>query len=150
MPACFMSLFVMDGPKQRGGMTPLHIAMQFGHEDVYQLLVQVYKGDPNVRDYSGKKPRQYLVSKDTSVSADTYHSKLRQRQEQLHQQLHASQSATTSLLRRYTSFRANLTPSSGRSTLPRERSSRPRSHHQLAYAPMLALVKVSRDKAPHK
>jgi hypothetical protein len=30
--------------------------------------------DPNLRDWSGRKPRQYQVSQDTSVSADTFRS----------------------------------------------------------------------------
>lgn len=30
--------------------------------------------DPNVRDWSGRKPRQYQTNKDTSVSADTFRS----------------------------------------------------------------------------
>lgn len=30
--------------------------------------------DPNVRDYSGRKPRQYQTNQDTSLSADTYRS----------------------------------------------------------------------------
>jgi len=28
-----------------------------------------------IRDYSGKKPRQYLVSQEAAVSQDTFHSK---------------------------------------------------------------------------
>ncbi|KAJ9597642.1 hypothetical protein L9F63_011511 [Diploptera punctata] len=46
--------------------------MQFGHEEVYNLLVKVYNADPNLRDWSGRKPRQYQASQDTSVSADTF------------------------------------------------------------------------------
>jgi hypothetical protein len=30
--------------------------------------------DPNLRDWSGRKPRQYQLSQDTSVSADTFRS----------------------------------------------------------------------------
>jgi hypothetical protein len=30
--------------------------------------------DPNLRDWSGRKPRQYQLSQDTSVSADTFSS----------------------------------------------------------------------------
>lgn len=30
--------------------------------------------DPNLRDWSGRKPRQYQASQDTSVSADTFRS----------------------------------------------------------------------------
>ncbi|XP_026686407.1 uncharacterized protein LOC103518959 [Diaphorina citri] len=46
--------------------------MQFGREEVYNILVQVYGADPDIRDYSGRKPRQYQISQDTSVSADTF------------------------------------------------------------------------------
>ncbi|XP_050548139.1 uncharacterized protein LOC126909752 [Daktulosphaira vitifoliae] len=48
--------------------------MQFGHEEVYKILVESYGADPNVRDWSGRKPRQYQTNKDTSLSADTYRS----------------------------------------------------------------------------
>lgn len=58
-----------------GGYTPLHIAMQFRHENVYRLLVEVYDADPNVRDWSGRKPRQYLVHMDTSLSPGSYRKK---------------------------------------------------------------------------
>ncbi|XP_069364829.1 ankyrin repeat domain-containing protein SOWAHA-like isoform X2 [Maniola hyperantus] len=60
---------------ERSGYTPLHIAMQFRHENVYRLLVEVYDADPNVRDWSGKKPRQYLVHMDTSLSPGSYRKK---------------------------------------------------------------------------
>ncbi|XP_050433163.1 uncharacterized protein LOC126841019 [Adelges cooleyi] len=46
--------------------------MQFGHEEVFKILVEIYGADPNMRDWSGRKPRQYLMNKDTSLSADTY------------------------------------------------------------------------------
>ncbi|CAH0703343.1 unnamed protein product [Spodoptera exigua] len=59
----------------QGGYTPLHIAMQFRHENVYRLLVEVYDADPNVRDWSGRKPRQYLVHMDTSLSPGSYRKK---------------------------------------------------------------------------
>ncbi|BFZ19732.1 hypothetical protein BsWGS_22771 [Bradybaena similaris] len=36
-----------------------------GHEDVIDLLVQTYKADANLRDYSGKKPKQYLKNSKT-------------------------------------------------------------------------------------
>ncbi|XP_026737199.1 ankyrin repeat domain-containing protein SOWAHB isoform X2 [Trichoplusia ni] len=58
--------------RSNGGYTPLHIAMQFRHENVYRLLVEVYDADPNVRDWSGRKPRQYLVHMDTSLSPGSY------------------------------------------------------------------------------
>ncbi|XP_011258551.1 ankyrin repeat domain-containing protein SOWAHB isoform X3 [Camponotus floridanus] len=56
-----------------GGYTPLHIAMQFGHENIFNLLVQVYGANQDIRDYSGRKARQYLVSQEAAVSQDTFH-----------------------------------------------------------------------------
>lgn len=61
--------------RSNGGYTPLHIAMQFQREDVYRLLVEVYDADPNIRDWSGRKPRQYLIHTDTSVSPGSYRKK---------------------------------------------------------------------------
>lgn len=61
--------------RSNGGYTPLHIAMQFRHENVYRLLVEVYDADPNIRDWSGRKPRQYLVHMDTSLSPGSYRKK---------------------------------------------------------------------------
>ncbi|XP_027841396.1 ankyrin repeat domain-containing protein SOWAHD-like [Aphis gossypii] len=58
--------------KTNGGYTPCHLALQFGHEEIYKILVESYGADPNVRDYSGRKPRQYQTNQDTSLSADTY------------------------------------------------------------------------------
>nr|XP_050865921.1 uncharacterized protein LOC127071084 isoform X2 [Vespula vulgaris] len=60
---------------QNGGYTPLHIAMQFDHENVFNLLVQVYGANQEIRDYSGKKARQYLVSQEAAVSQDTFRKK---------------------------------------------------------------------------
>ncbi|CAK9829527.1 Ankyrin repeat domain-containing protein SOWAHC [Anthophora retusa] len=54
------------------GYTPLHIAMQFDHENIFNLLVQVYGANQEIRDYSGKKARQYLVSQEAAVSQDTF------------------------------------------------------------------------------
>ncbi|XP_031776447.1 ankyrin repeat domain-containing protein SOWAHC isoform X3 [Apis florea] len=58
-----------------GGYTPLHIAMQFDHENIFNLLVQVYAANQEIRDYSGKKARQYLVSQEAAVSQDTFRKK---------------------------------------------------------------------------
>ncbi|TGZ51221.1 Ankyrin repeat domain-containing protein 57 [Temnothorax longispinosus] len=86
---------------QNGGYTPLHIAMQFGHENIFNLLVQVYGeyalyslterqkprndriltdlknifsgANQDIRDYSGRKARQYLASQEAAVSQDTFH-----------------------------------------------------------------------------
>ena len=35
--------------RSHGGYTPLHLAAQFGHQDVFDLLVQAYKADANIR-----------------------------------------------------------------------------------------------------
>ncbi|XP_071091532.1 ankyrin repeat domain-containing protein SOWAHC-like [Haliotis cracherodii] len=44
----------------RTGYTPLHMAAIHGHEDIISLLVQTYRADANMRDFSGKKAKQYL------------------------------------------------------------------------------------------
>ncbi|XP_076665296.1 ankyrin repeat domain family member sosondowah isoform X3 [Andrena cerasifolii] len=54
------------------GYTPLHIAMQFDHGNIFNLLVQVYGANQEIRDYSGKKARQYLTSQEAAVSQDTF------------------------------------------------------------------------------
>ncbi|XP_058022670.1 ankyrin repeat domain-containing protein SOWAHA [Ahaetulla prasina] len=46
--------------KSFGGYTPLHIAAIHGQEEVISQLVKVYNAKVNLRDYSGKKPFQYL------------------------------------------------------------------------------------------
>ncbi|XP_046585194.1 ankyrin repeat domain-containing protein SOWAHC-like [Haliotis rubra] len=46
--------------RTHGGYTPLHMAAIHGHEDIISLLVQTYRADANVRDFSGKKAKQYL------------------------------------------------------------------------------------------
>ncbi|OXU30553.1 hypothetical protein TSAR_003057 [Trichomalopsis sarcophagae] len=56
---------------ETSGYTPLHIALQFDHENIFNLLVQVYGANQDIRDYSGKKPRQYSVSQKAAVSQDT-------------------------------------------------------------------------------
>ncbi|EGI64514.1 hypothetical protein G5I_07021 [Acromyrmex echinatior] len=47
--------------------------MQFGHENIFNLLVQVYGANQDIRDYSGRKARQYLASQEAAVSQDTFH-----------------------------------------------------------------------------
>ncbi|KAG8223609.1 hypothetical protein J437_LFUL003477 [Ladona fulva] len=37
-------------------------------------MVKVYGGNPQLRDWSGRMPRQYIVSQDTSVSSETFRS----------------------------------------------------------------------------
>ncbi|XP_053995152.1 uncharacterized protein LOC128885237 [Hylaeus volcanicus] len=46
--------------------------MQFRQENIFNLLVQVYGANQDIRDYSGKKARQYLVSQEAAVSQDTF------------------------------------------------------------------------------
>ncbi|KAL3284330.1 hypothetical protein HHI36_018494 [Cryptolaemus montrouzieri] len=46
------------------GYTPLHIAAQFGHKNIFKLLIEVYKANSNIRDYSGRTPEYYLLSKE--------------------------------------------------------------------------------------
>ncbi|XP_046688263.1 ankyrin repeat domain-containing protein SOWAHC-like [Homalodisca vitripennis] len=45
------------------GYTALHLAMQYGHEDIFNLLKDVYGANPAIRDWGGRKPRQYLTNK---------------------------------------------------------------------------------------
>ena len=42
--------------KSHGGYTPLHLACQFGHQEVFDILVKAYGADPHSRDNSGRKP----------------------------------------------------------------------------------------------
>lgn len=42
-----------------------------------QNICLVSGANPGLRDWSGRKPRQYLTNKDTSVSADTFRSEYR-------------------------------------------------------------------------
>ncbi|XP_024082902.1 uncharacterized protein LOC112126984 [Cimex lectularius] len=60
--------------------------MQYGHDDVYNLLVEVYGADPHLRDWSGKKARQYQTNKGMSVSADTFR-KIKARKKQAEKDL---------------------------------------------------------------
>nr|XP_056703762.1 LOW QUALITY PROTEIN: ankyrin repeat domain-containing protein SOWAHA [Euleptes europaea] len=46
--------------KSYGGYTPLHIAAIHGQEEIIALLVKDHNAKVNLRDYSGKKPYQYL------------------------------------------------------------------------------------------
>jgi ankyrin repeat protein len=48
--------------KSHGGYTPLHLACQYGHQEVFDLLVKAYGADPRVRDNAGKTPRQYMMA----------------------------------------------------------------------------------------
>ncbi|XP_035294366.1 ankyrin repeat domain-containing protein SOWAHB isoform X1 [Cricetulus griseus] len=51
------------------GYTPLHLAAIHGHQGVIKLLVERLASRVNVRDYSGKKPWQYLTS---NVTGETW------------------------------------------------------------------------------
>ncbi|XP_056321326.1 ankyrin repeat domain-containing protein SOWAHC [Danio aesculapii] len=53
--------------RSSAGYTPLHLAAMHGHSEVMKLLVGAFDADVDLRDYSGKKPAQYLC---TSTSAD--------------------------------------------------------------------------------
>ncbi|XP_042303619.1 ankyrin repeat domain-containing protein SOWAHA [Sceloporus undulatus] len=46
--------------KSHGGYTPLHVAAIHGQEEVVAQLVRDYNAKVSLRDYSGKKPFQYL------------------------------------------------------------------------------------------
>ena len=49
--------------RSHGGYTPLHIAAQHGHQEAFDLLVQVFKADANIR----------LALKDPPVDRSTIH-----------------------------------------------------------------------------
>ncbi|MBN3320516.1 SWAHC protein, partial [Atractosteus spatula] len=46
--------------RSSAGYTPLHLAAMHDHVEVVKLLVGAYDADVEARDYSGKKPWQYL------------------------------------------------------------------------------------------
>lgn len=50
------SYSVQVNQKSHGGYTPLHLACQFGHQEVFDILVKAYGADPHLRDNSGRKP----------------------------------------------------------------------------------------------
>nr|XP_040220294.2 uncharacterized protein LOC120948236 isoform X2 [Anopheles coluzzii] len=53
------------------GYTALHIATQFGRNDIFELLCNVYKADRDLLDWSGKKALEYQKQM-TSVSESTF------------------------------------------------------------------------------
>jgi len=55
--------------RSHGGYTPLHVATIHGQEAVVQLLVEVYGANPNIRDYSGRKPKHYFAHSAVSARA---------------------------------------------------------------------------------
>ncbi|CAG0915463.1 unnamed protein product [Notodromas monacha] len=46
--------------RTNSGFVALHIAAQFGNMEFYEFLLTKLKANPTFRDYSGKKPHQYL------------------------------------------------------------------------------------------
>ena len=57
------SYSVQVNQKSHGGYTPLHLACQFGHQEVFDILVKAYGADPHLRDNSGRKPSKWLSLK---------------------------------------------------------------------------------------
>lgn len=53
--------------RSHGGYTPLHVATIHGQDGVVRLLIEVYGANPNIRDYSGRKPKHYFAH--SAVSA---------------------------------------------------------------------------------
>jgi len=47
--------------RSHGGYTALHVAAMNSRHDVIELLVVVYKADPDATDFSGRKPVYYLA-----------------------------------------------------------------------------------------
>jgi len=46
--------------KSHGGYTALHVAAMNSRHEVIELLVVVYKADPDATDFAGRKPIYYL------------------------------------------------------------------------------------------
>ena len=46
--------------KSHGGYTALHLACQFGNQELFDILVNAYGADPHLRDNSGRKPRKFM------------------------------------------------------------------------------------------
>ena len=53
------SYAVQVNQKSHGGYTSLHLACQFGHQEVFDILVKAYGADPHLRDNSGRKPSKF-------------------------------------------------------------------------------------------
>jgi len=47
--------------RSHGGYAALHVAAMNSKHDVIELLVVVYKADPDVTDFAGRKPIYYLA-----------------------------------------------------------------------------------------
>lgn len=54
------SMAVNVNARTSAGYTPLHLAAMHNHVEVMKLLVGAYDADLEARDYSGRKPSQYL------------------------------------------------------------------------------------------
>ncbi|XP_033116283.1 ankyrin repeat domain-containing protein SOWAHD-like isoform X2 [Anneissia japonica] len=48
--------------RSHAGYTPLHIAAMHNRESIMKFLTSEYEADVNIRDYSGKRPHQYLAN----------------------------------------------------------------------------------------
>ncbi|XP_005723315.1 ankyrin repeat domain-containing protein SOWAHC [Pundamilia nyererei] len=46
--------------RSSAGYTPLHLAAMHGHTQVVRVLLSDWDADPEARDYSGRRPMQYL------------------------------------------------------------------------------------------
>ncbi|NXK73447.1 SWAHA protein, partial [Amazona guildingii] len=53
--------------RSHGGYTALHLAAIHGQEKIITMLVYSYHAKTDLRDYSGKKPHQYLKEGASSV-----------------------------------------------------------------------------------
>ncbi|XP_068158575.1 ankyrin repeat domain-containing protein SOWAHC isoform X2 [Drosophila tropicalis] len=52
------------------GYTPLHLATQFGRDNIFELLWNVYKANRDIMDWNGNKPLDYSQQR-PSISAST-------------------------------------------------------------------------------
>ena len=50
--------------RTRGGYTPLILAAMHKRKKVYQLLLETYGADPDLRDYSGRKAIHYVIAEE--------------------------------------------------------------------------------------
>uniref|UniRef100_A0A182PBC2 Uncharacterized protein n=1 Tax=Anopheles epiroticus TaxID=199890 RepID=A0A182PBC2_9DIPT len=84
------------------GYTALHIATQFGRNDIFELLCNVYKADRDLLDWSGKKALEYQKQM-TSVSDSTFSSEY-ERKVSKHEKFFTLPSKTLSPLARGSTF----------------------------------------------